>query len=203
MKARVIMLVAGVLLLTCPAQGAVFTMDFSNTTYNIGRGTDIELNDQYLDFGLSFESTWRYHTRFDPFDTYCISGGDLLTMDEPILESPVEIGTTSLPTRIFFSERTDFIEFDHFMVRAGASIELTAFNEDGQAIAAYSGSGTGTGRIDASGISYLEFGSSGGGAGISALSYERTEPSAIPEPATMLMLGLGLVGVYSFRRFMK
>ena len=171
-----------------------YTMDFTNATLDLGAVTQIDLTNQYSTFGLNFSHIYRYIDAIDPFDGFGISNGNI-----------AETGATAATGSIIFASTTNFVSFDWLTINGNCVI--TAFDASNNVLSTFvgnssngnNGSGViyGTNTINATGIKYLALHDDGGSVGISNLTYDR---NPVPEPATMLLLGIGLLGAGIIRR---
>jgi len=161
-----------------PASAYFYTMDFTNATLDLGTTAPVNLTNQYDAFGLSFANAYRYYDARDPWDDFGIAN-------------------SGSAATVYFTNVTDSITFDWWTLE-GRTFNLTAFDGGGGILGTYSGTGSGSHKIVASGISYLSFHDSGGDIAISNLSYDRSP--AVPEPATAALFGLGLLGAGIYRR---
>ena len=77
MKTVLFTFVALLIICGSSAYAGLYTMDFANTTLDLGGASQIDLTNQYLAFGLSFDHIYRYADRRDPWDEkeYGISNG--------------------------------------------------------------------------------------------------------------------------------
>ena len=106
---------------------------------------------------------------------------------------------------VYLTELTDSIAFDWWALNNNP-FHVTAYDEFGNVLGTYTGTGAGQSKIVASGIKFFEFHNSGGFVSVSNLSYDRSgtlAPIATPEPATIALFGFGLAGLGITRRFRK
>lgn len=194
-----IMLLGLVAISPASSQAAFFTMDFTNTTLDLGpapAGGGINLTNQYDSFGLNFVHAFRYEDSRDPWgDSFGISNGFVS-----------DIGQTAALGTVYFNELTNSIAFDFWTINAPMHVD--AYDQFGNIVGSYVGvAGQGQAIINATGIKFFEFHNSGGFVQISNLSYDRnsgpTAPAAVPEPASMALFGLGLAGMGVVRRLKK
>jgi hypothetical protein len=174
-----------ILLAVTPASAMYYTMDFTNATYDIGSITQIDLTNQYAAFGLTFHKVYRYIDSRDPWDDFGISNGFL-----------AQNGWEATLGTVFFSQLTDSVGFDWWTIDDN-EFTVQAFASNGALLGGFSGLGSGSDMIVADDISYLEFHNGGGFVQISNLSYDR---SVIPEPGTVALFGLGMLGAGIIRR---
>ncbi len=175
-----------------PASAYFYTMDFTNTTLDLGPDGQINLTDQYDAFGLSFHQVYRY---YDPRDPWPEDGSYGWGISNGFIAQNY---TTAALGTVFFNEVTDSITFDWWTLDPEA-FYLTAYDAGGGVLGTVSGTGFGSATIVATGIKYIDFHNDGGFVSIANLSYERSTPS-IPEPATAVLFGLGLLGAGIYRR---
>ncbi len=194
MKLKLTFALAAVVLLigVSPASAYFYTMDFTNSTLDLGPNGQINLTNQYDAFGLNFHQVYRYYDDRDPwiedgFAGWGISNGFV-----------AQNGVTAALGTVFFNEVTDSIAFDWWTIESN-QFTVTAYNAGGGVLGTYSGFGSGSNSIIANGIKYIDFHDNGGFVQIANLSYERTMP-AVPEPATAALFGLGLLGAGIVRR---
>lgn len=203
MKTRLTITFAAIIMLIAvsPASAYFYTMDFTNTTLDLGPSSQINLTNQYDAFGLNFHQVYRYSDPRDPwlegFDAgwgadvgWGISNGFV-----------AQGGTVAQLGTVFFNEATDSVGFDWWTI-AGDVFNLTAYDAGGSILGSFAGSGFGSDKIVATGIAYLDFHNDGGHVQVANLSYERTRP-VIPEPTTLALFGLGLLGAGVVRRMRK
>jgi len=194
MKLKLILTLAAFAMIigASPASAYFYTMDFTNSTLDLGPDGQINLTNQYDAFGLNFHQVYRYYDSRDPWKEDGDYGWGISNGFKD------QNGWTAALGTVFFNEVTDSIWFDWWTIDPN-EITVTAYDAGGNILGAFNGFGSGTNAIVANGIKYIDFHDNGGFVQISNLSYERTRP-AIPEPTTAALFGLGLLGAGIYRR---
>jgi hypothetical protein len=194
MKLKLTLALAAVVLLigVSPASAYFYTMDFTNSTLDLGPATQLNLTNQYDAFGLNFHQVYRYYDNRDPWKENGDYGWGISNGFIAQNTLSAALGT------VFFNEATDSVKFDWWTIDPN-EFNVTAYDAGGGILGTYSGFGSGSNAIIANGIKYLDFHDNGGFVQIANLSYERTRP-AVPEPATAALFGLGLLGAGIVRR---
>ncbi len=185
---KLILIITVVVMMAGSANAYLYTMDFANSTLDLGSSTQIDLTNQYASFGLTFDHVYRYADDRDPWDEmqYGISNGWVADGS-----APGASGT------VYFSELTNYVAFDWWTIDLNP-FYLAAWSADDVFLGGqFYGNGQYQHSISATGIDHISFHDDGGFTAISTLTYERT---AIPEPATMLLVGLGMAGIGIIRR---
>lgn len=180
-----------ILAFSVTANASLFTMDFANSTLDLGASNTIDLTNQYSSFGLTFDRVYRYGDDRDPWGDqfYGIANG-----------WPESEWIPSMSGTVYFSELTNYVAFDWWSISTDRDFYMDAFGADGTWLGGGSfGVDKGQNSISAIGIDHIVFRNTGGTVGISTLTYERGA-AAIPEPATMFLLGLGMAGLGIIRR---
>jgi hypothetical protein len=180
-----------------PAGAFVLTLDFNNAWVDLGTDEEVAVTGQYSNLGLMMESVYRYHHVLDPYDDYGIwTGRPYRHGLEPGL-NPIFNDPNLQPHLLHFTEGTSFVEFD-FWTASFNRATVAAFNRDGDLVGSFTSNyvfGAGRGRIDGPNIAYLGFSGEVDHIGVSSLTYELPDTTAIPEPVTAVLVALGLAGV--------
>jgi len=173
------------------AQASWYTMDFTNTTLDLGLNSQIDLTNQFDAFGLNFDHVYRGIDARDPWDQFGIWNGWISDNYAP---APVN-------GKVIFSTLTDSIAFDWLALSTQTgNFNLEAYGQSDNFLGSFSGSGFGSNKLVASGIKYFTFHDDGGFVSISNLSYDRGLTPTVPEPGTVVLLGLGALGLGFVRR---
>ncbi|MGD0277369.1 MAG: PEP-CTERM sorting domain-containing protein [Syntrophales bacterium] len=181
MKKSGVILLAVISIFIIMGQASATTVNFSTT--EVPGLVDMQtVTNEWSSYGITLQNTYWYTDTRDPFDQQGIS-------------------TTSNPGEIIFTSPTNSVTFD--WVLAGSDMYVDVWNSSNVDLASFLAPGTGpqSGTFTLSGpaISYLTFHDNVGFVAISTVTYNE----AVPEPTTLLLLGLGLAGVAGIRRKLK
>jgi len=193
MKKRLTITFAAILMLIAvsPASAYFYTMDFANTTLDLGSATQLDLTNQYDAYGLNFHQVYRYIDSRDPWQE-----------PDPYWGSGYGTGISNgFHGQNGWTAATDSVGIDWWTIDPNV-FNVRAYSAGGALLGSFTGSGSGTEMLVANGIKYLEFNDNGGFVQMANLSYERTRP-VIPEPATVALFGLGLLGAGVVRRLKR
>jgi hypothetical protein len=178
-----------------PANAVWYTMDFTNATLDLGMSSQIDITNQYAYHGFVCDKAYRYIDKRDPWpeifidpDLYGFGISNGFIQDN---EATAAMGT------VYFNQVTDSLKFDWWTIGTNR-LTLDTYASDGTLLGTYSNTGSGTQTMYGA-ISYFTYHDDGGYVQVANMSYDST----IPEPGTLALLGIGLLGAGLYRRRKK
>jgi hypothetical protein len=173
------------------SQAALFTFDFTNTLVDLGNNSQIDITNQYQNYGLVFSNAYRYIDNRDPFsDPFGMSNGS--------------VANNTLPAQTgllhFTHDTQTYLAIDCWTLSPD-QITFDAYDENMNFLGSSSAMSVPTGTTvfyNGPAMSFLDWHDNGGTVGIANITYDLT-----PEPGTMSLLGIGLVGIGALRRKLR
>jgi hypothetical protein len=193
MKLKTLAMAMGLLLVfgAASSQAALFTFDFTNTLVDLGTNSQIDITNQYHNYGLDFSNAYRYIDARDPF-------ADQFGMSNGIAENNTLPAQTGL---LHFTHDTQtFLSIDCWTIEPD-QITFDAYDENMNFLGSSSALSVPTGttiNYNGPALSFLDWHDSGGRVQIANITYDLT-----PEPGTLSLLGIGLVGLGGLRRKLR
>ena len=195
LKLTVVAICGLLFLAAAPANAVWYTMDFTNATLDLGMSSQIDITNQYAYHGFTCNDVYRYIDVRDPWKEINIGGADYgFGISNGFIQ---DNGVSGAVGYVFFNQVTDSLKFDWWTITPNR-LTLDTYASDGTLLGNYSNTGSGTQTMYGP-ISYFKFHDDGGFVQVANMSYDST----IPEPGTMALLGIGLLGAGLYRRRKK
>ncbi len=164
------------------SQAQAIVINFNNT--EVPTITNLApVTTQWNGFGIGVSNAYWYTDSRDPFDQMGLSVF-------PIFSS--NVARIDLLTGATNSINVDWLTLT-------GTIFIDAYDAANNLLDSFSGSGFGNVTLTGPNISYFTFHDTGGFIAISTLTYVTNPSTSVPEPPTILVIGLGLVALSLFR----
>jgi hypothetical protein len=151
-------------------------IDFTEVFSDPPQASHTLVGDEWEAYGIHTANAYWYADTRDPFDQMGLANS-----------------SSGIPAVVTFLDGTNAVTIDWITIISN-TINIDAYNGAGTLLDSFSYAGTGTESgtvtLAGAGISYLEWYDSGGTVSISTLTFNE-----VPAPATLLLMGLGLVGI--------
>ncbi len=188
---KIVLCVVLCLIMIQAAFASITTLNFTNDEVDLGHRPQVNITDQYEDFGVTFEDVFRYVDNRDPWRDSEEMGGFGISngrLEDNFIEST--------EGKIYFDVITNYVSVDWWTTDKFVGGELVPTEihieawHNSYLIDSFVGIGDGTvtlaNRVPRyRNITHLIFHNNGGFVQISNMSF-------VPEPATILLLGFGI-----------